>query len=214
MNDSYEKIIKWVKENASQTLVHLCGPATDDQIDRVESETGLPITESFRAFLKMHNGEDGETWLALLGNGNQLLSCEGIIQQYKLDQEIGEDLYDPEMETIEFWKDRIGGNVIFVKGSVKPLMLHPKWLPITCMNGDVFRYLDFDPADGGTPGQVIEVDPESCSYKVLASSFGELIEIYASELLEGKYSVDDEHYIELEEQDDMNCGVPDWLVRA
>lgn len=62
-----------------------------------------------------------------------------IVEQHKLGQVIAEEHYDPEMETIAFWKDRIEGNVIFVKGAVKPLLRHPKWLPFTCMNGDVFR---------------------------------------------------------------------------
>lgn len=116
------------------------------------------------------------------------------------------------METVEFWKDRIKSSVIFVKGAVKPLLRHPKWLPFTCMNGDVFRYLDFDPAPGGTEGQVIEVDPEGCSYQVLANSLDDALKMYANQLESGKYKVEEDGYIELiDHEDTMEWGIPKWL---
>lgn len=214
MDRNLKLIIEWVRKNASPVLDHLNTPANDDLISSVESETGINLPDSFKDFLRCYDGEDGEGWLALFGNGNQLLPCLAIIDQYRLDQEIGESLFEPQMETIEFWKDSTEGNVIFIKGAVKPLTLHPKWVPITCMNGDVLRYLDFDPAPGGINGQVIEVDPECCSYQVLASSFEELLAIYGSQLQENFYTVDDEGYIESSEESEMNWGVPEWLKNA
>lgn len=214
MNNSVEKIKEWLKLNSEQTLEHLNEPASESDISKVETDTGLPLPTAVKEFLRIHNGEDGETWLALLGDGNQLLSCQAIVDQYKLDQEIGQEFYDPQMENIAFWKDRAKDNVISIKGAVKPLMLHPKWLPITCMNGDVLRYLDFDPALGGVSGQVIEVDPEGCSYQVLASSFEVLLDKYSSQLFSGKFQVADDGYIESKEKDEMNWGVPEWLKNA
>lgn len=214
MKNSVEKIKGWLKGHSKQTLSHLNDPASENEIAKVEAEIGLSLPDTFKEFLRAHNGEDGETWLALLGDGNQLLSCHALVEQYKLDQQIGAALYDPEMHTEAFWKDRAESHVIFIKGSVRPLMLHPKWIPITCMNGDVFRYIDFDPAPGGTPGQIIEVDPEGCSYQVLASSFGELLELHLSRLLGGEYEVDDEGYIESKKENEMDWGVPEWLKNA
>ena len=214
MIETLNRIKQWVEENANQTLDHLNGPASSDDIKRVEEVIGIQLPDDFKEFLKIHDGEVGDGWLALLGNGNQLLSCNHIIKQYELDQQIGEDLYDPDMETIEFWKDRVGGNVIFVNGPVKPLMLHRKWIPLTCMNGDVFRYFDFDPAPGGIPGQIIEVDPEGCCYEVIATNFSELLEKHLSELQAGDYVVDEEGYIESKEEKRLDWGVPEWLKNA
>jgi cell wall assembly regulator SMI1 len=214
MKKSLIRIKEWLKNNSEQTLEHLNGHASNSDISKVEAETGLSLPEAFKEFLRIHNGEDGETWLALLGDGNQLLSCQSIINQYKLDQEIGQNIYDPQMENIEFWKDRIKSNVLFVKGAVKPLMLHPKWLPITCMNGDVFRYLDFDPAPSGISGQVIEVNPEGCRYQVLASSFEDLLDKYLSQLLSGAFEIVDDGYIMTKEENEMHWGIPEWLMNA
>ena len=212
MNKDLEKIIGWAKMNSPQTLQHLNQPANDDEIKEVEVELGRPLPVTFIELLKQFDGEDGQTWLALFGNGNQMLSCKMIIEQFKLSEEIAEQIDDSEMDTIEFWKDRVESNIIFVKGAVKPVLHHPNWIPFTSMNGDVFRYLDFDPATGGVEGQVIEVDPEGCCYQVIAKNIEDLLAMYANQLESGEYKVDQEGYIELINQvDDMNWGMPEWL---
>ena len=212
MDSNLTKILDWAKIYAPQTLGYLNRPASDTEISTVERTLRIPLPDAFKNCLSIFNGENGP-WLALLGNGNQLLSCAGILEQYRLDQDIATHINFPEMDTIAFWRDRIASHVIFVKGPVKPLMKHPKWVPITCMNGDVLRYLDFDPAPGGYPGQVIEVDPEGCSYQVLAESFEALLALYAQQLTDGLFQVDDEGFIESAEvADDMNWGMPEWLA--
>ena len=214
MADTLTEIKDWLTIHSPQTLAHLNGPASHAQIDEVEAQIGMSLPPAFKEFLTRHDGEDGETWLALFGDGNQLLSCQAIVDQYTLDQELGLRFYNPEMGTIAFWKDRVARNVIRIKGTVKPLVLHPKWIPLTCMNGNVFRYIDFDPAPGGTPGQIIEVDPECCSYQVLASSFDELLDHYLAQLLRGEFVVDNEEYVESREESSMEWGVPEWLSKS
>lgn len=77
---------------------------------------------------------------------------------------------------------------------------------------EMYFDLDFDPAPGGIAGQVIEVDPENCSYQVLANSIEEYLAIYVNQLESGKYKVDEEGYIELiNQENDMNWGMPEWL---
>ena len=215
IKNSIERILRWAAENSPQTMAQLNPPATDAEIEAVEFKIGISLSQTFKELLKVFNGEKGEGWLALFGDGNQMLSCRGIVQQYELDQTIGQQLYDPVMETIDFWRERVAGNVISVRGAVKPLTLHPKWIPFTCMNGDVYRYLDYDPASGGTMGQVIEVDPEGCSYQVLADSLEGYLANYAQQLENGAFIVQEDGYIESEnESDEMMCGLPDWLKEA
>ncbi len=212
---SLDRIFLWMKENSPQTLAHLNPPATDAEIEEVESKIGIPLSQSFKELLRLFNGETSAEWLAFLGDGYQMLSCQGIIEQYKLDQKIGQELYTPEMATRDFWQNRVAEGVIFVKGSVQPLLLHPQWIPFTCMNGDVFRYFDYAPAPGGTIGQVIEVDPEGCSYQVLADSLEAFLAHYAQQLEDGEFSVEEDGYIrEKYEIDSMTWGMPEWLKEA
>jgi hypothetical protein len=83
-------------------------------------------------------------------------------------------------------------------------------VPIGSFNGDVFRYVDMDPAPGGTVGQVIEVDPEAVSWRVLAPSFGDLLARFADALEAGA--------VEWDAEDDAASwlppaeeGMPDYL---
>jgi len=210
MDNTVQRLLFWIQENAPNCLIHLNEGASIKDIEAVEEDTGLPLPDDYQLFLTEHDGEGG-AWMAILGDGNQLLPCRSIVAQYKLDQEIGQRIHDPQMETIEFWKDRTNSGVIMVEGPVKPLILHPKWLPFTCMNGNVFRYFDYDPAPGGVIGQIIEVDPENCSYEVLAENFSELIETYLADLQNGIYKVDDEHFIERVVEKEIQQGMPEWL---
>lgn len=210
-----ERILSWAGEKAPQTVANLNRPASKPDQDAIESEFGIPLPDGFADLWSSFDGDGLGTWLAIFGNGNQMLSCKELVQHFKLDQEIGKSLYDPAMHKVDFWKNRISDHVIFVKGAVKPLMLHPKWLPFTSMNGDVIRYFDFDPAPGGTVGQIIEVDPEGCSYQVLADSLHVFLAEYADQLESGAYSVAEDGFIESSvEPDPFEWGMPGWLRQA
>lgn len=217
MQANFEKIVGWIETHAPETLKNLNPPATDASIAAVEQVVGLSLPDAYKQFLRIHDGEREEL-NALFGDSNKLLSCDEIITQYQLDQHIGNMLYDPSMETVDFWQDRTRNQIMFIKGGVKPLRLHPKWIPLTVMNGDVFRYLDYDPAPSGVMGQVIEVDPEGCSWQVLANSFEELLSQYALALTNGLYTVDqevDEGYIvSLSSNNVCDWGMPEWLENA
>lgn len=210
-----ERILGWASKNSPQTVSNLNKPASEADLRATQNELGMPLPDGFAELWGRFDGDGLGTWMAIFGNGNQMLSCKELVEHYKLDKEIGKSLYDPSMHKVAFWKNRIADHVIFVKGAVKPLMLHPKWLPFTSMNGDVIRYFDFDPAPGGTPGQIIEVDPEGCSYQVIAESLHVFLARYADQLESGDYSVAHDGFIESTvEPDPFEWGMPGWLKRA
>jgi cell wall assembly regulator SMI1 len=64
-----------------------------------------------------------------------------------------------------------------------------QWLPFSQSRAKSIRFLDFDPPQGGTPGQVVEVDFNLQTYEVLADSLVEYIEKYAIDLAVNKYAV-------------------------
>ena len=98
-----------------------------------------------------------------------------------------EELSDSEEELDQEELSRNG--IIVVVGAVKPNMFLKEWIPVMECNGDVFWALDLSPPEGGIVGQVIEVDWEGCSWKVVASSFSELLTSYASSLEAGEYRI-------------------------
>jgi cell wall assembly regulator SMI1 len=160
--------------------------ASAEQIRELESALGLTIPDSFRASLAVHNGENDGWPCKVFADRGAYLSTSRIVDEWKQRQQFGdnEDLEDNADELIE-------DNIITLIGPVKPKMFLAEWLPILECNGDVFWAIDFSPADGGTIGQVIEVDWESCSWKVVANSFVELLESYVVDLEAGRYVVRD-----------------------
>ena len=206
-----DELLTWIKQNAPNCITHLNNGATLDDIIEVEKEVEIPIPNDYKEFLLMHDGEEGVNFLAIFGDGNQLLPCSEIISQYKLDQEIGKEIYDPKFDNPKVWKNNIKEEIIFVNGPVKPLHFHPKWLPMTCCNGNVFRYFDYDPAPGGLIGQIIEIDPECCRYEVIADNFTDLVGRYLIDLEKGFYEIGKDHYIERIKENDTKPTLPEWL---
>ncbi|MGH3657613.1 MAG: hypothetical protein ACRDUA_13230 [Micromonosporaceae bacterium] len=72
--------------------------------------------------------------------------------------------------------------MICPNGPVRPIVGSTGAVVVGDMNGDVHWLLDFDPAPGGTPGQVVRVDVECSSWDVLAPSWTQLLVRYAEDL--------------------------------
>jgi len=205
----------WINEKAPDVLVNMNGPASDSDIETLEVETGIELPEEFKHFLRLHNGEQGST-TSFFGDCHDLLSCEHILELYNYQRNNLEHSYDDLTQLLE-WKELAVASRILVKGPVKPHEFHSRWLPITAMGRDVCRYIDFDPAEGGTPGQIIEVDVTSAYWQLIATSFHDLIEQYWTDVSEGKYEIAEHGCIELKEEyweGSDSWGVPQWLLNA
>ena len=57
---------------------------------------------------------------------------------------------------------------------MRPIVGSPGAVVVDDTNGDAWWLLDFHPAPGGTPGQVVRVDVECASWDVLAPSWTQL----------------------------------------
>ncbi len=210
--ETLETIKQWFSDNAPKVLDELVAPATESEIDLVESETEIKLPEEFKDFLRTHNGANG--FNPLFGDGHEFLTCEQIIEQYRFDQELGIISGNDLQQYLE-WKEMATENYIDISGPVKPHESCSNWLPISNQNGDVLRYLDFDPAEGGTLGQVIEVDPECRRWEVLAPSFEAFLSTFHDELVNGYFEVNEEGGIDKKEECYQNYDswpVPDWLL--
>jgi len=113
------------------------------------------------------------------------------------------------------WKEMATDKRIYISGPVKPHESHTNWLPISNQNGDILRYLDFDPAEGGTSGQVIEVDLVEGRWEVLAPSFDAFLSKFHDELTSGQFEVDEFCGVAKKEEyyaDFILWPVPEWLA--
>ena len=211
VEEAWKRIEQWLRANLPEVLESLNGPATEEAIAAVESQIGLLFPGALRASFLVHNGERNN-WPGAMADGHWLLPLSEVTESWSLRTTFAAQFGGRE-DTPDAWRSAIRDGIIFVKGPVKPLLGSPRWIPLTDMNGDVQRLLDFDPPTGGTPGQVIEVYPEGCRYEVIAPSFLDYLERYASELEAGKYSVQDGAIGSPDaEEDPRTWGVPAYLV--
>src|SRR5262245_6981962 len=81
----------------------------------------------------------------------------------------------PNWDDPQVWAYMVDREMFWLNGPVRPVIGSPGTVVVGDANGDVHWLLDFDPAPGGRPGQVVRVDVELASWDVLAPSWTQLL---------------------------------------
>lgn len=170
-------------------LEDLNGPASEEEIEQLELVLGLNLPASFRETLKIHNGESDGWPCKIFADRGAFLGTDRIQEEWQQRQTISADIAE-EFEVDQI-KQLIEDGIIFVEGSVKPVLFQNAWIPIMDSNGDVFWALDYSPTEGGISGQVIEVDWEGTLWRVVAPSFEAFMQSYMQSLERGEYQIVD-----------------------
>jgi cell wall assembly regulator SMI1 len=179
-------------KHAPAVLETLCGPASEKSLTALEKEFGQPVPDDLRRAWAVHDGQDDELEEHLLFVDFPFYGVAEARAARKQGREVAKVLgVDKEQDDFVAWHALIDDGIGSIEGPVKARNFNAAWLPIGAFNGDMFRYLDLDPAPGGTVGQVIEVDPESVSWRVLAPSFGDLLARFADTLDAGDIDRDE-----------------------
>lgn len=174
-----ERIERWFAENTklSPAFRH---PASEGAIAEAERVIGAKLPESYRAFLRLHDGQDeGDVELQIIPGVSRLAAIEAVVAQWKDERESDDD--SGEFDAFQE-RDRM-----------RSVLRHAGRIPIagsTFWDGDN-TYLDLVPGPKGTVGQVITMTTE-CDFVVLAPSFGELLERVATLLESGALAWDED----------------------
>lgn len=206
----WTRIEAWFRANLGPDSANLGPPASAEAFAAVEAATGLALPAGVREVYQVHDGDGAPP--GLFGNWERFLSLSDATGLWRHYQDLLRSL--PAMpNSLEAWREQVEQQIAFVQGPVKPLIASPAWFPITDANGNVLRFLDFDPAPGGVPGQVIQVDLESAMYQVVAGSLAEFLEAYAHELERGEVVVEDGDLRRVDETevDPTGWGLPAYL---
>jgi cell wall assembly regulator SMI1 len=154
----------------------LAPPAEPEGIDAIESGLGVRLPPDFRASLRIHNGtaRDDPSPVPL----EYLFGAEEILEMTRVwDAEDDPDLADPGVIA-----KHVDDGRIHVDGPVRPVWGLANRVVVGTMNGDVNWFLDLEPPQGGTSGQVVRMDIECGQWDVLAPSWTELLHRYAEDL--------------------------------
>jgi len=166
------------------SLAQLSPPAAVQAIDAVEAALAVPLPPDFRASLRIHNGTDPGPTLPSPDPSPVPLEClfdTSMIIERTQDWRDGFDP-QPNWDDPQVWAYQVDQEMIWLNGPVRPVVGSPGTVVVGDTNGDVLWLLDFDPAPGGTPGQVVRVDVECASWDVLAASWTQLLVRYAEDL--------------------------------
>lgn len=181
----WERLEEWARSNAPEMLTTLNEPATEEEILAIEGKLKLQLPASFKESLRIHNGESDGWPCRIFADYGEYLPTPMILETWDSYHKISLEL-DEVVDALEIERLKADG-IIQVVGFVRPVMFDDAWVPFAVCNGDIFWAIDLNPAEGGIPGQIIEVDWEGTSHKVIADSFDKFLESYVEELEAGTY---------------------------
>ena len=190
MSNAWQRLKAWGEKNAPIMLEDLNPGASEAEIFALENTLQSQIPEAFKASLRIHNGECDGWPSKVFADYGAYLGTSRILEQWTQRKTVAETLMD-DPASPEQIERQIATGIIFVEGPVQPVLYLKEWIPVMECNGDVFWAIDLNPAAGGTIGQMIEVDWEGCSWKVIASSFSHFFEQYLAKLESGAYKIVD-----------------------
>lgn len=170
----WDTIERELAKHAPAVLQTLNGPATDRDIERLESTIGHSIPMDVRASLQIHNGQDDPSRLQLLSEAGTLLSVDRMIEEWEMITQINlesQRLNDSGLDdsAIEWW--------------------NPGYLPISDFEGDHLCINLLADEFGEVLWHVHDSDIEHYVFP----SYTSWLQSVASVFTEGRFSVDDEY---------------------
>ena len=189
INALWARLEAWGRDNAPNMLEDLNPGASDEELGDLQTALDRELPETFLQSLKLHNGESDGWPCKVFADMGAYLPCSQIVENWQMRVQIAGQVGDD--FSAEERAEQIRDGIIFVDGPVSPAAFNAGWIPIMDSNGDVFWALDYAPAEGGVPGQVIQVDLEGCDWKVVATSFDELLDAYVAALEAGEYRIEE-----------------------
>lgn len=137
-------------------------PATEADISRLETTTGLTLPDELKQLYRLHNGESGDAGLFF---GLPFISIEEALSEWK----VWESLADSTAT--------LDSSIISVPSNhIKEQYVNTRYLPISKDYGGNNIGIDLDPGPDGISGQVINFGRDEDTRHVIASSLGGFLE--------------------------------------
>ena len=178
MKQEWNKFEAWLDTNFNEAFKDLNNPISDQQLSSLESALSVCLPEDFVHFLKIHNGQSGDSgWII---DGSELLSSERIIDEWNVWNDL---LKGGEFQGADENRDN----------GVKNDWWNPKWIPFTYDGGGNHLCIDLDPAENGSFGQVITMWHDDSEREIKGKSFEDWFSQYVKDIENGKYVYSDDY---------------------
>ncbi len=210
LHDSWQALHSWFGEHQPAATGGLRKPASEAELDAFSEAIGIELPDEHRALYRLADGSDLDI-PSILDDGHWFFPLEEALNHFNTMKGFADA---KPLDDFARWREEIEDTVITVEGPVKPHLFSIHWIPLSSSNGDVHRYIDLDPAPGGSVGQVIEVYPEACSHRVLANGIAEYLADYVEGLQAGDFILEYECMTRREPPADAIGVLPDYLKNA
>lgn len=171
----------WLAEHARAIHATLRPGATETELDRLETATGLKLPQAFRTLYRWHDGQDWSVGGAFDLDFRRL---EHVAAEWRMWAEIGGD---PEWNDLN--EEMASVAVSHPAGAIQAAYTTPGWLGFLADGGGNSVGLDFNPGPAGTSGQVINFGRDEEHKYVLADSLDDFLREYLRRLESGQVTV-------------------------
>ncbi|WP_426399488.1 SMI1/KNR4 family protein [Ralstonia sp. R-29] len=168
MKDQWNQIEESLLSLDCLERVRLRPGASPSQIAELEQHLGVRLPERLKAFLSIHDGQDGSVGLV---GGETLLSVENIRKEWDAWRSIDEEAMNA--DCADFMASQ-------PEGFIKPMYTNRLWIPLTKDWGGNHLGLDYDPDKKGSVGQVIRFGRDEDTKRLVARSFEDFVSLLVS----------------------------------
>jgi cell wall assembly regulator SMI1 len=171
MKETWNRIEKWLQNNASKVLENLSPGTNEDKIREFENLLDIKMAADLKESYLIHNGQITDRY-PLIDDWN-LLSLDNAMNEWKLMKNLHErgDFDTPacasEGVSSDWW------NI--------------KWLPILSNGSGDFYCVDFAPTSEGNIGQIIHFSHVDSLREKISNNWYDLLLEYALSLENGRY---------------------------
>jgi cell wall assembly regulator SMI1 len=171
LQKTWKEIMAYIGEVSQPIYQTINPPATQQEIDELETALSVMFPDSFKDYLFSMNGQKS-TDFPLLGY-NCFLSTDDILKTWRMMNGLFEN------EKIDWRLEDKMKSVIWDKG----------WIPFTDWESTTRLVLDLAPGKNGSLGQIFQY-PDSMDYQeIIANSFDEFTEEILKRLKMQRYSI-------------------------
>jgi cell wall assembly regulator SMI1 len=161
---------------------------TDAALDELEETLGIELPDDVRQFYKLVNGDDpneaSSGIFPSVDDYDPMAYGPLAISQLQREWEIQNELLEG--------GDFEGCEPDEVDSGILNECWNAGWIPFAGNGGGDLYCIDMVPGEGGTVGQMISHNHETCDHKLLANSFGDYLAKLAERLESGELSFRDE----------------------
>lgn len=207
----WQRILDWLSLNYPEGLEYRHDPVDQAQIAAAEATIGIELPLAF-ATTYMLNSHQGGIPICCYP-GYEWFSLADCVESWQWRCDNATPRENDLSENGPIWHKWVADESVWVEGPIKLGINSELRVPFMSSNGNIDLYLDFDPAPGGVKGQVISIDPEGCTWLVLAPSFEQWLENFVTKLEQGHFQVG-EYGLECFDQtssDNRTMIMPEYL---